>query len=198
MSWIAGRDTGEALFTRRGMSTSLSAAQSVRSQREEPRMPLAASGRWGILACAALIAAIGWSTWASFSVGGAPLPFTGLAAICVGAGLLGRVLSTVRPWLTPALLVLASLVVGVLSGTSLLGSDPLAAPLGYGNANAAFFVQAAAAALMLVVTAPGSLPRILPSDWLLQSLVRSRPPQCSFCRWRDWPALWILGRRSAS
>jgi O-antigen ligase len=117
--------------------------------------------RFQLLAGGALVASAGWSIWVSLAVGGDPRPFVGLVAICFAVALLSWALSAVRHWLTPALIVVASLIVASLSGTMVLSPEPLAGPLGYANANAALFVQAAAAALMLAVTAPGPVPRVL-------------------------------------
>jgi O-antigen ligase len=61
----------------------------------------------------------------------------------------------------PAAALVAAAVVGARSKTGVLTSAPLAGPLGYGNANAAFYVQAAIAGLMLASTARPWLLRLI-------------------------------------
>jgi O-antigen ligase len=73
---------------------------------------------------------------------------------------IGRLLGSVRRWLVPAAIVgtaavLASVTPDILSGA------PLAGPLGYANANGAFFLQAAVAGLMLAAALRATPVRVL-------------------------------------
>lgn len=117
--------------------------------------------RWVLVGGTALLGAVGWTAYSAVATGGDPAPFAALALGSGAAMLLGRLLSSRRPWLTPALIVAASVSVAVFSRSTLLSSSPVGGPLGYANAKAAFFVQAAAAALMLAATAPGPISRVI-------------------------------------
>jgi O-antigen ligase len=117
--------------------------------------------RWILLGGASLLGAVGWSLWSAATAGGDPTPFVALAIGAAGALILGRILSASRLWVTPAVVVISSVSVATLSASALLSPAPISGPLGYANAKAAFFVQAAAAALMLAVTAPGFISRLI-------------------------------------
>ena len=126
-----------------------------------PRTPATPVGKWDILGGGALLAAAGWSVWSSLAVGGSPGPFAALAVACLAAAVLGRILSTIRVWLTPALVATVSVLFAAVSWATVLSPSPGAGLFGYPNAKAAFFVQAGAAALLLAVAAPGPVPRTL-------------------------------------
>jgi O-antigen ligase len=109
-----------------------------------------------LLGLVLLGAVISWSyvvpTWPGFSAG----PFTALLLATSAAFVVGRLAAAIRRSLVPAAVVAGSVLLAgttpdVLSGASLGG------PLGYANANGAFFVQASVAGLMLTAASRTTL-----------------------------------------
>jgi O-antigen ligase len=105
-------------------------------------------------------AAIVWTylvgAWPGFSPG----PYSAVLLASASALLIGRLAASVRPTLVPAAVVggaawLAVITPDLLSGTALGG------PLGYANANGAFFLQAAMAGLILASATRATPVRIL-------------------------------------
>jgi O-antigen ligase len=105
-------------------------------------------------------ATIGWVHLAAVWPGSSTGPLTTLVLASASAFLMGRLATSVRRTFVPAAVVggvalLAMTTPDVLSGT------PLGGPLGYANANGAFFVQAAIAGLMLAAAARTTAVRFL-------------------------------------
>lgn len=90
--------------------------------------------------------------------GGSAAPGIGLAAGCGLVVIVARTLGSRARLLVPAAVLLAAISVIAWLGSSVLSSKPLAGPLGYQNANGAFYAQAAIAGLML---AASGLPRAI-------------------------------------
>lgn len=97
----------------------------------------------GATACWALVAA---------GNGGAAGPFVGLIAASTVVFAAARVAGSVRPWIVPAGIVLLAGVLAAGAGSDVLSREPLSGPLGYANADAAFYLLTAIAALVLVAT----------------------------------------------
>ena len=116
--------------------------------------------RLDLLGLLLVAATIGWSHLAANRPGFSAGPFTAILLGSSTAFVVGRVAASVNRTIVPVAVVgctalLAATTPDVLSGTSLGG------PLGYANANGAFFVQAAVSALMLVVASRATTVRIL-------------------------------------
>jgi peptidoglycan/xylan/chitin deacetylase (PgdA/CDA1 family)/O-antigen ligase len=124
---------------------------------------------------------VGWTLISALFVGGNPWPsVVVMAAVGIGV-IVGRGLGRRDPVLAPAVIAVVAASAALVSVTELAG--PGGAPLGYGNANAAFFLQgtvagvglglvaarpslrlagfAAGAVLLVVVAFTGSLAGIL-------------------------------------
>ena len=86
-----------------------------------------------------------WIVLSSVVEGGSPGPMLSLIAVSAGGYLAGRLMNR-RPWMSAATatVVTATIVVAVIVNPDALTRDPQAGPLGYANANAALYVQAAA------------------------------------------------------
>lgn len=120
----------------------------------------AARARLDLVGVVLVGAAIGWTYLAAQWPGFSPAPFTALLLVCGVAIVLGRLAALMRRTLIPAVIVggaalLAVATPDVLSGTALGG------PLGYANANGAFFVQAAMAGLILAAASHATPVRVL-------------------------------------
>ncbi|HZD80165.1 MAG TPA: hypothetical protein VE646_09015, partial [Actinomycetota bacterium] len=96
----------------------------------------------GILLAGAMVAL------AFASERGDPWPLVGLVLAVAAALVAGRVLGWIHRGIAPACLVLAGVVL-IAREQGLVGAGPLSGPFGYRNATAAFFAQAAVAALVL-------------------------------------------------
>jgi glycosyltransferase involved in cell wall biosynthesis/O-antigen ligase len=90
-------------------------------------------------------AAVIW-TFVAANAGGDPWPVVGMYALSGTAYLVGRLSP---PGLVPALVVTVAVGLGFLSLAGFLPEGADAAPLGYVNAQSAFYVEAAAAAVMI-------------------------------------------------
>jgi O-antigen ligase/polysaccharide polymerase Wzy-like membrane protein len=104
----------------------------------------------GVLLMGALIS---WTYVAALRSGGDPGPSIALMLAAVAAFVAARWLSSFHRLIPPAFLLVAAGAVALWSAGDLLTRAQLSKPLGYSNANAAFFVQAAVAALMVTVGA---------------------------------------------
>src|ERR671924_579954 len=94
-------------------------------------------------------AAAGWTALAAASVGGDPRPVVALLLGAAAALAMGRLIAAVSRSLVPLAVVGAAAALLVANPREATSAFPLSAPLGYANANAAFFVQASVAALMV-------------------------------------------------
>jgi O-antigen ligase len=105
-------------------------------------------------------ALIGWTQLVGAWPGFSPGPFTGLLLACTAAFVIGRLVASVGRTLVPAAVVAGA---GVLAVTTpdILSGTALGGPLGYANANGAFFVQAAMAGVMLAAASRATPLRIL-------------------------------------
>jgi O-antigen ligase len=103
---------------------------------------------------------IGWVHLAAVWPGSSTGPLTTLVLASALAFLIGRLAASVRRTLIPAGVVGGAAVLAVTTPDVLSGA-PLGGPLGYANANGAFFVQAAIAALMLAASARTSPVKLL-------------------------------------
>lgn len=117
-------------------------------------------GRLDLIGLGLAGSAIGWSLLVAVWPGSSAGPFTSLLLASAAALVIGRLTASVRRTLVPAAVVGGATLVAVatqdvLSGTALGG------PLGYANANGAFFVQAAIAGLMLATAARRTPVRLL-------------------------------------
>ena len=116
--------------------------------------------RLDVIGLALAAGVISWTWFAAASSGGVAGPFTGLLLACCFALVIGRLAASTYRLLVPGLVVgtaglLALTTPDVLSGT------PLGGPLGYANANGAFFLQAAVAGLMLAAASRATAVRVL-------------------------------------
>lgn len=98
-----------------------------------------------------LLFSAGWSWLTATKSQGEPdvALLCGVLAVILGASMW---LGNVRRWFIPSMVVLVAAIVLLHNGVE-LNHGPLDAPLGYENANAAFFLQAAVGGLMLAVAA---------------------------------------------
>jgi peptidoglycan/xylan/chitin deacetylase (PgdA/CDA1 family)/O-antigen ligase len=106
--------------------------------------------RGDILGMAVIGAAVIW-TFVSASSAGAPWPMAGMLVLVAAAYALGRVAGRAKPALVPGLVVVVALLIGFLSFVGVLPEGADALPLGYVNARSAFWVEAAAATIMLAL-----------------------------------------------
>ncbi len=113
------------------------------------------AGRWGwILLDVAGPALFGigalWTDRVASAVGGRPGPVTALFFGSALAWSVGRLTGARLPWIVPAILVSAAALFFLIAPADTVSRGALSGPFAYANAKAAFFVQAEAAALMLV------------------------------------------------
>jgi O-antigen ligase len=100
-------------------------------------------------------AAIVWTSFVAAWSGGSSAAFVALVLASGAALVTGRLASSVSPLLVTAVVVGAAAVMAATT-PDLLRGVALGGPLGYANANGAFFVQAAIAGLMLAAASPGT------------------------------------------
>lgn len=100
-----------------------------------------------------LAALIGWVAVAGRVAGARPEPVIGLLVAVGAAYAVARVASSVHDWAVPAVVTVVALGVAVWYFDT-LSARPLGGPLGYSNATGAFYLQAAAAAVMVAVRGP--------------------------------------------
>jgi O-antigen ligase len=117
-------------------------------------------GRLDLAGVVLVGALIGWTHLAAVRPGSSAGPLTSLVLASALAFLLGRLAASVRRTLTPAGIVGGAAMLAVITPDVLSGT-PLGGPLGYANANGAFFVQAAIAALMLAAAARTTAVKLL-------------------------------------
>lgn len=107
-----------------------------------------------------VVAAIAWTylvgAWPGFSPG----PYTAILLASASALVIGRRATSMRRTLVPATVVGGAAWVAVIT-PDLLSGAALGGPLGYANANGAFFLQAAMAGLMLAAGSRATPVRIL-------------------------------------
>jgi O-Antigen ligase len=104
-----------------------------------------------VLGCTLLLAAIGWE-WLAGNVDGTDSARqVELLTATGGAFAVGRGLGWMWRPLVPAVVAFGTFA-AAYSAHGALSGRPLAGPLGYGNADAAFYVQGVAAALVLIAT----------------------------------------------
>jgi O-antigen ligase len=94
--------------------------------------------------------------WPGFSPG----PFTGLLLACAAAFVISRLIASVGRTLVPAAVVAGAAILSLTTPDVLSGAN-LGGPLGYANANGAFFLQAATAGMMLAAASRVTSLRIL-------------------------------------
>jgi O-antigen ligase len=100
---------------------------------------------------AALVAlSASWSAWSASASGADSTPVVLLHGAVGVAFVIGRYLGSFNRLLVPAAVVLWAAFMFVQFPRSVLSTSPVGGPLGYANANGAFFVVAGAAGLMLV------------------------------------------------
>lgn len=105
-------------------------------------------------------AAIGWTSLVGEWPGFSPAPFTALLLASTAAFVFGRLAALASPSLVPGVVVGGAALVAVTAPDVLSGAN-LGGPLGYANANGAFFLQAAMAGLMLAAASRASPVRVL-------------------------------------
>lgn len=116
------------------------------------RRDLIGLGLAGLTATWALVASIG---------GGSAGPIVALIVVATLAFSAARVVASIRPWIVPAALVALAAAAAASAGPDVLSRQPLSGPLGYANADAAFYVVAGVSAFVLVLALPGSGPKVL-------------------------------------
>jgi peptidoglycan/xylan/chitin deacetylase (PgdA/CDA1 family)/O-antigen ligase len=104
-------------------------------------------------------AAVLW-TFVAATSGGDPWPMVGMFVLVAAAYVFGRTATPAAPFLVPVLVVTVAIVLGLLTLVGALPEGADAPPLGYVNARSAFFVVAAAAAVMLALLVRGRGGRI--------------------------------------
>lgn len=98
----------------------------------------------------------GWMAWLGVATAfGAPVGYW----LLVGTGSVvvwwaGRLIGERVRWLVPAGIVAAAALIAGMSGSAGMSGDAISPPFGYANANAAFFLQAGIAGLIVGRTAP--------------------------------------------
>ena len=112
----------------------------------------------GILLLAALG---GWILLSAEVSGGDPGPAVALVIAGAAVFMASRVLGRMRPWIVPVAVLIAVGITIYQGGMAFFERGPLDPPLGYENANAAFFYQAAAAGMMCAVAARSLLGRAI-------------------------------------
>jgi O-antigen ligase len=136
--------------------------RSVASANGESSMPPERLGRIVDLVGLALLGGlIGWILLSAGVSGGDPLPAVLLSLAAAGALVASRLISSRLPSLVPAVLVVVAVVLAAATLPDQLTHDPTGRPLGYANANAAFFLQAAIGALMIATGAQVAAVRAL-------------------------------------
>jgi O-antigen ligase len=96
---------------------------------------------------------VGWIIVSASVSGGDPTPQVSLLLATTGAYVLGRLLGSRLPTVVAGAVAAAVLIFVSVTGADAISGRPLAPPLGYGNANAALYVQGVAAAAMVAVSA---------------------------------------------
>jgi O-antigen ligase len=109
-------------------------------------------GRLDLVGLVLTGAALGWTHLVAVWPGSSAGPFTALLLVSASTLLIGRLAASVRRTLVPAFVVVSAALLA-LATPDVLSGTPLGGPLGYANANGAFFVQAAIAGLMLAIAA---------------------------------------------
>lgn len=104
----------------------------------------------GVLTLAALLL---WVAVAGRTAGADADPVIGLLAAAAVTYAVARAVTRLHAWAVPAVVAAGALLVALVEVDVLL-AGPLSGPLGYSNAAGAFFLQAAAAAVMVAVRCP--------------------------------------------
>lgn len=105
-------------------------------------------------------AAVIWTFVAAIPAG-SPWLTAGMLVLAATAYALGHLSGRRRPALVPGLVVTVAILLGILGSVGALPEGADAAPLGYVNARAAFFVEAAVAAVMVALALRARVGRIL-------------------------------------
>lgn len=105
-------------------------------------------------------AAIAWTSLVGNWPGFSPAPFTALLLASTAAFVFGRLAALASPCLVPGVVVGGAALVAVTTPDVLSGTN-LGGPLGYANANGAFFLQAAMGGLMLAAASRAGPVRVL-------------------------------------
>lgn len=108
-----------------------------------------------------LLASATWALVTGEIRHGHPAPMVTLFLGCALAFVAGRLVSAWRPLVVPAAVAVVAAAMALASPLGTLSSNPLAGPLGYANAKAALYFQAAVAALTLAVLARNRPVRIV-------------------------------------
>jgi len=111
--------------------------------RPAPRL---GSARTGVII---LAAAVGWTLVAAAASGGDAVPVVTMYLASAAAFIVGRVAVPQPRWIIPAAIVLGAAGLALAAPGAVYATHPHRVPLGYVNAQAAFYVQAAIAAVML-------------------------------------------------
>lgn len=104
--------------------------------------------------------AAAWTYGVAAVEGGRPGPVVGLLLGCGASFAAAKFIGRRVRWLVPAAFLATAAWIGVGTG-GVLSSEPLRGPLGYANAKAAFYVQAAIGGMILFATARSILGRAL-------------------------------------
>jgi len=115
--------------------------------------------RGDLFGLALVAAAVLW-TFVAATSGGDPWPMVGMFVLVAAAYAFGLMATQAAPFLVPVLVVTVAIVLGLLTLMGALPEGADAPPLGYVNARSAFFVVAAAAAVMLALLVRGRGGRI--------------------------------------
>jgi peptidoglycan/xylan/chitin deacetylase (PgdA/CDA1 family)/O-antigen ligase len=105
-------------------------------------------------------AAVIWTFVAAIPAG-SPWLTAGMLVLAAAGYTLGRLSGRRRPALVPGLVVAVAILLGILASVGALPEGADAPPLGYVNARAAFFVEAAVAAVMVALALRARVGRIL-------------------------------------
>lgn len=116
-----------------------------------PRRLLSGDTVFDWIGFALFAGAIAWTFWAAARSGGHPGPPAALLAATAATLTAGGIWAGVARWALPAALAAVAAIVA-LSEPSLFLRGALSGALGYPNADAALFIQAEIAAMMLVAT----------------------------------------------
>jgi len=106
-----------------------------------------------VMGAALFLSAAAWTIWASVRAGGSAAPMVGLLLACGLVLMVARSIASHARFIVPLAALLAAVIVVARSRTGVLSRAPLSGPFEYINADAAFYVQAAIAGLMVASSA---------------------------------------------
>lgn len=103
------------------------------------------------------LAAGAWILLSAAMAGGDPLPHLALIAGCVISFVGSSFIARRWPVAPPSAILMIAVVLALMSGSETVSSAPLSQPLGYANANSAFYALVAAAGLIIASSGNGRI-----------------------------------------